>query len=90
MAAGLPIVASDHEGNLEAVEPGNSALIFPRGQVDALRNCLRELLEDPALGRRLGQAAQERAAALFTVDRYGRRIQGLYDRLVRQKIDPFW
>ncbi len=90
MAAGLPVVVSDLPGNLEAVEHRVSGLAFPRGDIEALRNNLLWLLGNPELARSFGLAARERAAALFTVDRYGRRIQGLYDRLVREKIDPFW
>lgn len=90
MAVGLPVAVSDHEALLEAVEPGQSGLVFPREDVPALRDCLREILADPQLAERLGQAARERVAAHFTVDQYGRRTQALYDRLVRQRIDPAW
>jgi glycosyltransferase involved in cell wall biosynthesis len=90
MAAGVPVVVSDHQGNLEAVEPEVSGLVFPQGDAAALRNCLREILQHPARAQELREAAHRRVAANFTVEQYGRRLQGIYDRLVRQRLDPTW
>ncbi len=90
MAAGLPIVASNLPGILEALEPGKSGLIFPRGNIPALADCLTEMLTHPHMAHRLGQAARERAAAHFTVEQYNRQLSALYDRLVRERIDPAW
>jgi len=90
MAAGLPVVVSDVPGNLEAVEPGLSGLVFPREDHGALAQCLSQVLDQPELATRLGGAARQRVAAHFTVESYGRRLQALYDRLVRRYIDPEW
>lgn len=90
MAAGLPVIVSDHEPHLEAVEPGVSGLAFPQQDASGLGRCLAEVLAHPDLAVKLGRAAQARVAAHFTVEQFGRRVQGLYDRLVRERIDPDW
>ncbi len=90
MAAGLPVVVSDHEAHLEAVEAGVNGLIFPRGDGEAFRRCLEEVLGNPAQAKQLGEAAQKRVAEHFTLEQFGRRVQALYDELVRQRIDPSW
>jgi glycosyltransferase involved in cell wall biosynthesis len=51
---------------------------------------LREILQHPARAQELREAAHRRVAANFTVEQYGRRLQGIYDRLVRQRLDPTW
>ncbi len=62
MALGKPIVASRRAGIPEALEDGvEGVLVEP--EVDALVSALRRMREDPNLQRRLGQAAQRRAAA---------------------------
>jgi glycosyltransferase involved in cell wall biosynthesis len=90
MAAGLPLIATELEPIREAVEPGVSGLLFPPRDSEALGRCLAQVLADPDLASKLGRAAQARVAEHFTIDRFGRRIQNLYDRLVRERIDPDW
>ncbi len=90
MAVGLPVVVSDVPGNLEAVVPGVSGIVVPRGNAGALRQGLQQVLDNPELARGLGAAARERVAAHFTVETYGRGIQALYDNLVRRHLDPGW
>lgn len=90
MAAGVPVVVSNAEGNREAIEHRVQGLIFPQGDIAALTACLQELLDNPEWAAQLARAAQERTRREFTVDRYGQQIQSLYDQLVREKIDPQW
>lgn len=50
---GLPVIATDLGGMREAVRDGADGLLFPRGDVAALRECLRRFAEDAALRARL-------------------------------------
>jgi len=68
MALGKPIVASAVGGILDMVKDGESALLVPAGDPDALAGAVDRLLEDPSLGRRLGRAAQQRAQSLFVAN----------------------
>ncbi|NMG43323.1 glycosyltransferase [Aromatoleum toluvorans] len=67
-AAGVPIVTSRAGGLPEAVADGVSGLLIPPGDVDALGAALRQLLADPALRRRLGDAGRARILAEFSID----------------------
>lgn len=85
MAAGRAVVVSDFDGAAEVVEDGVSGLMFPRGDADALAARLRSLQEDPAMARRLGQAARARMRSLGlrwedTAARYAR----LYEELLSE------
>jgi glycosyltransferase involved in cell wall biosynthesis len=63
MAFGLPVVGW-RAGNLPYLaEHEREGLIVPTGDVQGLAEALRRLAEDPALRRRLGQAARARAEA---------------------------
>jgi glycosyltransferase involved in cell wall biosynthesis len=61
MACGLPAVVSDAaDGSLELVEDGVSGLVVPVENAPALAGALTRLARDPALARRLGDAARRR------------------------------
>lgn len=58
MSLGLPVIASDIPGARELAIQGRTGLCFPPGDSEALADCLRRLLENPALRRRLGENGQ--------------------------------
>jgi glycosyltransferase involved in cell wall biosynthesis len=66
MGAGLPIAATKVGGIPEMVDDGKSALLVERRQPDQLAKALKTLLTDENFARRLGRAAQQRAATHFT------------------------
>ncbi len=59
MASGVP-VACTRVGTAALAEDGETALVVPAGDARALAAALRRLREDPALGRRLAEAARRR------------------------------
>jgi glycosyltransferase involved in cell wall biosynthesis len=69
MAHGRPVVASAVGGLLDLVVDGETGLLVPPGDVEALRAALERLLADPALRGRLGAAARERAREHFSWER---------------------
>jgi glycosyltransferase involved in cell wall biosynthesis len=81
MAAGVPVVASAVGGIPEVVVDGETGLLVPPRDPDALAEALRTLLADPELRRRLGEAGRRRAQELFDVPRFRRDHLALYDRL---------
>ena len=78
MAAARCIVATDAPGILDAVTPGQEALIAPRGDVSRLSAALREAVADPALRQRLGDAARRRFLRDFTAERMVERYEAVY------------
>ncbi|MDQ1435763.1 MAG: phosphatidyl-myo-inositol alpha-mannosyltransferase [Actinomycetota bacterium] len=79
MAAGAPIVASAIEGYQNVARPGKDALLVPPGDVDALRDALRRLLDDSELRARLVASGRERAEQ-FSMRRLAQRYVELYER----------
>ncbi len=79
-AAGLPVVASAHGGVTEVVRHGVTGMLVAPGHPGALATTLRLLADDPALRRRLGEAARADVPERFPVERMLSRLQSLYDR----------
>jgi glycosyltransferase involved in cell wall biosynthesis len=71
---GLPCVGTAVGGVTDIVVDGETGLLVPPASPSALATALRTLRDDPALRRRLGARARERANAEFTeqlmADRY--------------------
>ncbi len=86
MAARKPVVASAIGGLPDVIVDGETGLLVPPGDPEALRLALRELLLDPARRARMGEAGHERAR-LFTVGVVADRIEQLYHD-IRGTADP--
>ena len=75
MASGLPCVVTRSVGSL--VEDGETGVLVPPGDPDALAAALISLADEPERGRALGRAA--RAVALDNdIQLYGDRLLGAY------------
>jgi glycosyltransferase involved in cell wall biosynthesis len=78
MAAGLPVVATDVGGNGEVVVAGQTGLLVPPGDREALAEAVLLLLKDPERARAMGAAGRVRVRQHFTVERMVDRLQSLY------------
>ncbi|HAL31261.1 MAG TPA: hypothetical protein DCP20_11225 [Coriobacteriia bacterium] len=67
MAAGKPVIATDVGGVSEMVASGETGIIIPPGDADALASAVQEM-GDPLLRETMGRAARERATRLFSID----------------------
>lgn len=73
-AAGLPVVASD-SGELPAtLAATGGGVIVPEGDVRALTDALRAVVDDPMRARALGDAGRDAVAARFTPDALARDL----------------
>lgn len=81
MAAGMPIVSTFVGGIPEAVTDGIEGFLVNPGDVDALADRLRRLLEDPALAQRMGAAARRKVEATFSSDAILPKIEEIYAEL---------
>ena len=86
MAAGLPVVATSVGGTPELVVNGETGLLVPSRDSDALAGAITELLEQPEVRDSLGQAGQERVKLHFSVDEMVRKIEQLYEQLLAEKM----
>ena len=77
MAAGLPIVASDISGYRDVARSGVEALLVPPGDPGALVAAVRQVLDDPALAKSLGERGRKRAHD-FAWDAVTERIVAVY------------
>jgi starch synthase len=76
MGSGLPCVATHTCGVPEIVLDGETGLLVPFSDPDALAEALIALLGDADRARRLGEAARARILGHFTWDRVAERIAG--------------
>ena len=85
--AGIPVVASHVGGVPEVVVDGETGILVPPDDPDALASAILRLLADPQLARALGSQAQERALRLFSLEEYYARFRRFYALLAGQSLD---
>lgn len=83
MRAGLPVIASDVGGVAEALTDGESGLLVPPGDPEALAAALERLLKNAPLRQRMGLAARQSFYSRFLFGRMAEATSGLYDEAVR-------
>jgi glycosyltransferase involved in cell wall biosynthesis len=79
MAAGVPVVTTTGGSAAEVV--GECGLTVSPSDSGALASALDELLGDPELARRFGNAGRRRARALFDQGRFCEEIEKEYERV---------
>jgi glycosyltransferase involved in cell wall biosynthesis len=82
MARRRPVVATKVGGTPEVVVDGETGLLVPPRDPEALAAALRRLLEDAELRRRLGDAGYVRVRDLFSAEAMTRRVLELYDEVL--------
>lgn len=83
MMAGLPCVVTDAGGNRELVQDGKTGFVCAGGRVTDMAARVRELLDDPALRRRLGDRGRARMETEFSPRAMADATAGLYRTLLR-------
>lgn len=78
MAQGKPVVASAVGGTPEVVADGETGLLVPAGDVDALAAALARLVGDPELAQRMGAAGRARVEREFSLASSTARVMALY------------
>jgi glycosyltransferase involved in cell wall biosynthesis len=82
MGCGRPVIASAIGGVPEQVIDGESGLLFPSRDSDALGEAMTALLLDPARRHAYGAASRRRAEALFGMPRFIASYESLFDEMV--------
>lgn len=78
LAAGCAVIASDLPSTAEVVRDGATALLVPPGDAQAWADALVRLRDDPALARRLAEAARA-LSAYYTWEARARRIHAFVE-----------
>ena len=81
MAHRKPVVATPVGGTPELVLDGETGVLVPPRDPEALAEALRALVADPQRARRLGEAGYARVAERFTVERMTTRVLEVYDEV---------
>lgn len=80
---GRPMVCTDAGGTAEAIIPGETGLVVPPKDPEALAAALLELLNDPARTERFGEAARGFVGGSFSI----RGCAEAYDRLYQETLE---
>lgn len=81
MACGTPVVGTRVGGLQTLIEHGESGLLVPAGDDQALADAIEQVLTDPRLRMHLAHGARDRAEH-FTWQGVGEKIAGLYDSVL--------
>jgi glycosyltransferase involved in cell wall biosynthesis len=82
MASGTPVVATDVVGTRDVVRHGETGLLAPPGDVDALAGRVARLLEDGHLAGRLAGAGKADVRKRFSMQTMVARTAALYESLL--------
>lgn len=83
MAQARPVVAAAVGGTPEAVADGETGILVPPGDVDALSRALADVLHDPERARALGTAGRARVESRFSLEAMTARVLAVYDEVAR-------
>jgi glycosyltransferase involved in cell wall biosynthesis len=86
MAVGMPVLASASFGNRELVRDGVDGRIVPVGDVEAMADAMGAMAGDPALLKRMGRSAYDRASHLLSPDRIARESVEVYLRAIEKRL----
>jgi glycosyltransferase involved in cell wall biosynthesis len=82
-ASATPLVATDRPIVRDYVRDGETALVVPPEEPDALREAIARVLDDPDLARSLGEAGRRRVEEQHTMDDMAARLAPLLKEAVR-------
>ena len=88
MALSKPVVATSVGGVPEVVAGGESGILVPPGEVEALAGAVIELLRDPARAQEMGERGRQRAASQFDINDMIERTKAVYADVIRGKLEP--
>ncbi len=80
MASKVPVIGSDSGEIPHVIE--DAGLVFPEGDVEALRSCLVSLMEQPELTHKLAELGYERAMKRYTNKALAKELLNFYKTLL--------
>lgn len=86
MAAGVPVVATAVDGNLETVVDGISGILVPSKNPQAMAEAIIKILRNKNLAKRMGENAKKLLQQKFTSEIMVKNLENLYEGLLSPKI----
>jgi glycosyltransferase involved in cell wall biosynthesis len=84
-AAGLPCVSSDVGGASEIVKDGETGILIPPRNPEALATALQRLLDNPTEAKKMGKRAHEVVLQRFTLSQQADALATLYEKVVTEQ-----
>lgn len=83
MAQSVPIVASRVSAVPEVVEDGKTGILVPPRDPDSIASAIKNLLDNPELAKKMGEAGRERLTTTFTPQRMIEQTVTLYAEVMQ-------
>jgi glycosyltransferase involved in cell wall biosynthesis len=83
MACGLPVIAVNNHGPATIVDDGQTGLLVPPDDEDAMAEALIRIVNDDDARRRMGAAAYTRSRARYSWPALAQRVAGAYGDVLR-------
>lgn len=77
-AHGVPVITTPVGAIPEVVEPGRNGLLVTPGDITGLAAAIRQVVDDPELRHRMGEAARRDHATKFEIGRYLVRLSEIW------------
>ena len=78
LASGIPVVGSAHSGIPEAVIDGETGLVVPEGDAEALAAAVRRYIAEPDLVARVSRNGRDLAARDYAIEAMVARVEAIY------------
>jgi glycosyltransferase involved in cell wall biosynthesis len=85
MAASKPVVATEVGGNPEIVVHGQTGLLVPPADGEALAEAILSVLENKEVAQRLGRAGRRRVEEKFSLDVMLKNYENLFERVINSR-----
>lgn len=82
MLMAKPVVASRVVGPSELVVDGQTGFLLSLAETRQWADAIEQLIDDPALRRRMGEAGRERVIAEFSIERYVSAVRRVLDEVM--------
>lgn len=84
MATGLPIVATEISGAVQAIIPNETGILVPPGDARQLAKAIEQLITDPIQAKAMGKAAKQRVETEFSARKQAEEHLALYRHLLNR------
>jgi glycosyltransferase involved in cell wall biosynthesis len=85
MACALPVICTTHTGGEDVIREGQDGFVLPIRDVDALKEKILHLYENPDLAKTLGESARKHVLSHYTWDHYGQKAIQAYAQLLDKR-----
>jgi glycosyltransferase involved in cell wall biosynthesis len=82
LAVETPVIGTDIEGHPELIVEGETGLLVPPRNPDALAQAILRMLENPTRAKAMARAGRKRVEAQFSMTQKVQRTEALYRRLL--------